>query len=188
MRRIDPLLGLALLALALAGCPKTGGGGGGTSGEDPGGDTAVTFAVTSADFASGAKLPKALTCDGDDQSPALAWTTAAGNTKGFALIADDIDAPGGTFTHWLLFDLPKTTTTLARATTGVGVAGKNDFGNAAYGGPCPPAGKDHRYTFRVYALDVETLGLKQGASRADLEASLEGHVLAKGELMGTYGR
>lgn len=149
----------------------------------------MTFQVTSTDFTAGSTIPTKLTCDGDDASPALAWTNTAGNTKSCALIVDDPDAPSGTFTHWILFDIPKDSTSLAQGASNVGVAGKNDFGNAKYNGPCPPKGKGaHHYYFRMYALDVDKLGPAQGASRADVESAMKGHVLAKGELMGMFGR
>jgi Raf kinase inhibitor-like YbhB/YbcL family protein len=144
--------------------------------------------VTSEGFAPGATIPKQFTCDGADTSPPLAWTGAQGNAKSYALISDDPDAPSGTFTHWVLFDIPGGATQLAPASSGVGIAGKNDFGKAAYGGPCPPSGKPHHYYFRVFALDVERLGPGAGASRADVERSMAGHAVASGYVMGTYGR
>jgi len=101
---------------------------------------------------------------------------------------EDPDAPGGTFTHWLLVDVPAGTASLAQASNGVGVAGKNDFGKTGYGGPCPPAGPAHHYLFHLLALDVASSGLAAGASRGDVDRALAGHVLAKGDLVGTYGR
>jgi Raf kinase inhibitor-like YbhB/YbcL family protein len=185
MRRVT----LAPLALALTIACK------GPSAASAGGalDTSVSFPLTSADFAAGAAMPKALTCDGANESPALAWQGAPAATKGFLLVADDPDAPSGDFTHWVLFDVPAMATSLAHGSPGAGVAGKNDFGNAGYGGPCPPPGKPHRYFFRLYALDVASLGagtiaLGAGAARGDVEAAAQGHVLAKGEILGTYGR
>jgi Raf kinase inhibitor-like YbhB/YbcL family protein len=189
MKRALVVVVFALVALSLAGCPKNDSGGpkGSTSG-DPGVDVGVTFQVTSTDFAAGSTIPTTFTCDGENASPPISWTNTGGDTKGYALIVDDPDAPSGTFTHWVLFDLPPSPTSLAKGSSDVGVAGANDFGDAKYGGPCPPKGKGtHRYFFRVYALDVAKLGPSQGASRADVEAAMKGHVLAKGELMGTFG-
>jgi Raf kinase inhibitor-like YbhB/YbcL family protein len=147
----------------------------------------AAMTLTSNAFATGASIPVKYSCDGDDVSPPLAWSGAPVATKSFALIVDDPDAPGGTFTHWVLFDMPSATTTLGEGTTGVGVSGNNGFGAAKYGGPCPPKGKGlHHYSFRIHALDVATLGPKEGASRAEVDAALTGHVLAKGDLNGTF--
>jgi Raf kinase inhibitor-like YbhB/YbcL family protein len=184
------LASVLAFASSLVGCPKNDSGGAPkpSTSSDPGGDVGVTFQVTSADFTAGATIPTQLTCDGANVSPTLAWTDTGATTKGYALIVDDPDAPSGTFTHWVLFDVPQGTTSLAQSSSGVGIAGDNDFGDAKYGGPCPPKGKGaHHYFFRVFALDVAKLGPSQGASRADVEAAMKGHVLAKGELMGTFG-
>ena len=181
---------LTLFALSLIGCPKKDSSGPqkSTTTNDPGGDVGVTFSVTSTDFAAGATIPTPFTCDGENVSPSLAWTNTGGDTKSYALVVDDPDAPSGTFTHWILFDVPGATTSLARGSSGVGTAATNDFGDAKYGGPCPPKGNGaHHYYFRLYALDVEKLGPSLGASRADVEGAMKGHVMAKGELMGTFG-
>jgi hypothetical protein len=142
-------------------------------------------------FTDGSLIPRRFTCEGDDLSPALTWTDPPAGTAGFALIVDDPDAPRGTWTHWTLFDLPATTTGLAEGWRGGagGTSGRNDFGNPGYGGPCPPRGHGpHRYFFRLYALDVATLGLAEGAARKDLERAMAGHVLAQAQLMGRYER
>lgn len=149
--------------------------------------------VTSSAISSGAEFPKRNSCQGENLSPQLAWNGAPANTRSFALILDDPDAPGGTFTHWLLWNIPAATTELPENLPKTphladGAAqGRNDFGKIGYGGPCPPPGKAHRYYFRLFALD-STLDLKPGAGRRELERALEGHILARGELMGRFAR
>jgi len=106
------------------------------------------------------------------------------------LIVDDPDAPGKTWVHWVYFNIEPTRTEIPEGVTpssGIGTDGNNDFRKTGYGGPCPPAGKPHRYFFKLYALD-SILSLKSGATKADLERAMSGHILARGELMGTYGR
>jgi Raf kinase inhibitor-like YbhB/YbcL family protein len=158
-----------------------------------GGTQGMAFAVTSPSFQNGGSIPKKFTCDGADVSPELQWTAPPTGTQSFALIADDLDAPVGTWIHWVLFDLPAETKALAEGVAKVdqpptgGRQGRNDFRKVGYGGPCPPPGKPHRYFFRVYALDKK-LGLKPGASRQELDQAMQGHILAKAELMGTYHR
>ena len=149
--------------------------------------------LTSASFPNGGTIPRKHTCDGSDVSPALAWSGAPQGTASFALIADDPDAPVGTWSHWVFYDLPAGTTSLAEnvnkvdAPPGGGQQGKNDFGKTGYGGPCPPAGTPHRYFFKLYAVD-RGLDLKPGARQKDVERALQGHILAQAELMGKYGR
>jgi Raf kinase inhibitor-like YbhB/YbcL family protein len=154
----------------------------------------VNILITSDAFREGEAIPTKYTCDGDDLSPALRWSDIPPNTKSFVLICEDPDAPSGAFTHWVLYNLPPTATGLpegapaeARLANGA-VQGRNDFKRIGYGGPCPPP-KDsaHRYFFRLYALDTE-LQLQAGARREDIVLAMEGHVLAKGHLMGTYQR
>ena len=153
----------------------------------------MALRVTSPAFMDGARIPKKFTCDGPDASPKLNWNEAPPKTQSFALIMDDPDAPVGTWVHWVLFDLPADTKELAE-----GVAkqeqlangarqGRNDFGKIGYGGPCPPPGKPHRYFFKLYALDAK-LNLKAGATKADVEHAMKGHILAQAELIGRYGR
>jgi Raf kinase inhibitor-like YbhB/YbcL family protein len=134
----------------------------------------------------GAPIPKKYTADGVDVSPALQWQGAPPTTKSFALICDDPDAPRGTWVHWVLFNLPADKTELPEAVPAtVGVQGKNDFGKLGYGGPSPPKGKPHRYFFKIYALDA-LLDLKAGATKPQLEKAMAGHILAQGQLMGTW--
>ncbi len=153
----------------------------------------VSLQVSSTAFSPGETIPKKFTCDGPDVSPQLKWNDPPANTQSIALIMDDPDAPGGTWVHWALYDLAANTRELPE-----GVAkqeqlssgarqGRNDFGKIGYGGPCPPPGKPHRYFFKLYALDAK-LGLKAGATKADVERAMKGHILAQAELIGKYGR
>ena len=153
----------------------------------------MTLTLSSSAFKSGAEIPRRHTCEGADLSPALAWDGAPAGTKGFALIADDPDAPVGTWVHWVVYDLSANTSKLPEglpttdSLSGGGRQGLNDFRKTGYGGPCPPPGKSHRYFFKLYALDAPT-NLKPRATKADVLRASEGHVLAQAELMGTYER
>ena len=145
----------------------------------------MAFTVTSPAFADGQPVPREFTCDGNDGPPAMTVSNPPQGTKSFAVIMDDPDAPKGTFTHWLAYDLPADGSAL-RATAGKML--KNDFGRKGYGGPCPPPGHGpHRYYFTVYAVDVPALDVP-GGSRDDLEAALKDHTLAKARFMGRYER
>ncbi|MBM3744236.1 MAG: YbhB/YbcL family Raf kinase inhibitor-like protein [Acidobacteria bacterium] len=142
-------------------------------------------------FVEGAVIPKQYTCDGADRSPGLAWSGGPAGTRSFALIMDDPDAPVGTWNHWLLYDLPAEVHELPEGFRpgDAGVSGLNDFGKPGYGGPCPPARHGtHRYFFKLYALDVPSLGLKAGARRAELDQALHGHVIGEARYMGKYER
>jgi Raf kinase inhibitor-like YbhB/YbcL family protein len=149
--------------------------------------------LTSTAFAEGAAIPAKYTCDARNVSPPLKWSGAPEGTKSLALIADDPDAPVGTWVHWVIYDLPAPTTELAEdLPKGQFMAsgakqGLNDFKHLGYGGPCPPHGKTHRYFFRIYALDA-VLDLKPGLTKKELEHAMEKHILAQGQLMGTYQR
>jgi hypothetical protein len=121
----------------------------------------------------------------------MAWSGEPGATRSYALIMDDPDAPGGTWNHWLLWDIPAAAHALPeRFSPGsMGHSGTNDFGKPGYGGPCPPRGDGpHRYYFKLYALDVEKLPIVAGAKRADLDRALKGHVLTEAHYMGKYER
>jgi Raf kinase inhibitor-like YbhB/YbcL family protein len=151
----------------------------------------MPFRLTSPAFADGAFIPARYTCDGENLSPPLEWEDPPAGTRSFALIVDDPDAPVGTFTHWVLFDVPGSARSLAEAPPQktVGLSGRNDFGRSGYGGPCPPRGHGaHRYFFRLSALDVDSLKLAAGARRSEVEGAIKGHVLGVAQLMGRYER
>lgn len=157
------------------------------------GGSAMAFTLKTTAFPAGGSIPKKYTCDGSDVSPELKWSDAPAGTQSFALIADDPDAPAGTWTHWVLWNIPAQTTTLSEGLpkaadlSNGGRQGKNDFKRIGYGGPCPPPGKPHRYFFKLYALNNK-LDLSPGVSRNELERAMKGHVFAQAELMGRYGR
>ena len=149
--------------------------------------------LTSSAFQHQGKIPANFTCDGENQSPEFSWRDAPAQTKSFALIMHDPDAPrAGGFTHWVMYDIPAGTGALSPnvpkqdQVPGTGIQGKNDAGKIGYMGPCPPSGT-HRYFVRLYALNRE-LKLKPGLTREQLEREIEGHVLEQAELMGTYAR
>ena len=152
-----------------------------------------SFQISSTSFQAGGSIPKKYTCDGQDLSPALAWSGAPQNTKAFALIADDPDAPARTWTHWLIWNIPSSVQQLSEGTpkqpqlSDGTRQGQNDFGKIGYNGPCPPPGKPHRYFVRLYALGG-AVELKPGASRKELENALKANVLGQTEVMGRYGR
>jgi Raf kinase inhibitor-like YbhB/YbcL family protein len=165
---------LSALALALFAAVHSN-----AEGAEPG------FKITSTAFAEGKEIPKRFTCDGENVSPPLAWTGAPAGTKAFALILDDPDAPSGLFTHWIVFNLPASTQSLAEGAKPAD-QGTSGFGKVGYGGPCPPKGR-HRYFFHLYALKDELSGLKN-PNRKQIDAALKGHVIAEATLMGTYQR
>lgn len=144
-------------------------------------------------FAYGAVIPDEYTCQGTDQSPALEWAHAPAAATGFALIVTDPDAPLGPFTHWVIYNLPADLNSLPAGiqpgspVAGSGLQGKNDFFNAGYGGPCPPAGGPHRYYFTLYALDLPA-DLPAGLNARALQDAMQGHILAQTDWMGTYQR
>jgi hypothetical protein len=153
----------------------------------------MPFTISSSAFSNSGTIPKKFTCDGPDVSPPLAWTEAPAATKSFALLVDDPDAPVGNWNHWTMWNIPATLRSLpegvnkdARLSDG-SEQGRNDFGKTGYNGPCPPAGKPHRYYFKLFALDA-TLELKAGSRKKELGTALKGHILGQTEWMGTYGR
>jgi Raf kinase inhibitor-like YbhB/YbcL family protein len=147
----------------------------------------MPFTLTSSAFNEGDSIPKQYTCEGEDVPPPIAWSGAPDGTRGFALIMDDPDAPNGTFTHWLLYDMPAQMMQWPDE-RGAGKTLLNSFGRSGYGGPCPPPGHGpHRYFFTMYAVDVPTLELA-GDQRRDLESALGAHTLATARLMGRYER
>jgi hypothetical protein len=156
-------------------------------------EPAMTMKMTSPAVANGRPIPDKYTCTGSNVSPPLKWDNAPAGVKSFALIADDPDAPVGTWVHWVLYNLPPATMFLGENLPSSpelpdgSKQGVNDFGQPGYGGPCPPPGRPHRYFFKIYALDA-MLHLKSGATKKDLLKAMDGHVLAQGQLMGTYQR
>lgn len=148
--------------------------------------------IQSSAFSEGQPIPQKYTCQGEDVSPALSWSDAPPDTKAFAIIADDPDAPAGTWVHWVFFNLPAQTHQLPEGVPKTeqasgGTQGKNDFKKIGYNGPCPPPGKSHRYFFKLYALGGP-LSLKSGSTKQDVEKAIRGHVLSHAETMGTYQR
>ena len=144
--------------------------------------------ITSTAFDEAGTIPVRYTCDGADVSPPLDWSGVLQEAKSLALITDDPDCPTGTWVHWVLFNLPASLNHLPeKAMPGVGIQGKNDFRKLGYNGPCPPKGKPHRYYFKLYALDT-MLNLPAGATKAEVEKAMQGHILTQGQLMGKYGR
>jgi hypothetical protein len=177
-----------LFATAMLGCLVTASGADKTNPQK-----VMSLQITSTAFSEGQPIPAKYSCAGSDISPPLQWTNTPANTKSFALIADDPDAPVGTWVHWVLYDLPANATGLpedvakTQTISSGAKQGMNTWPRLGYGGPCPPPGKPHRYFFKIYALDA-MLDLKPGLTKKDLLKAMEGHVLAEGQLMGTYQR
>lgn len=151
------------------------------------------MSITSQSLMSLSPIPDDFTCTGADKSPPLRWHGAPKSTKGFALIVSDPDAPGGTFVHWVAYNIPATATSLpaglARSAeiSGGGINGVNDFGHLGYNGPCPPPGKVHHYHFKLFAVE-SILSVGHGADAAAVNSALKGHVVGSAELIGTYSR
>ncbi|NCC21372.1 MAG: YbhB/YbcL family Raf kinase inhibitor-like protein [Alphaproteobacteria bacterium] len=141
-------------------------------------------------FGHGQPIPEIHACEGEDISPELSWSDVPGDAKTLALVVDDPDAPGGTFTHWVIYNIPAKAEGLPEGVPNDEILengarqGVNDFRNYGYGGPCPPGGT-HRYFFRLYALDSK-LPLQPGASKSELVEAMEGNILEETDLMGTY--
>ena len=162
----------------------------------------ATFTLTSTDLTNGGTIASAQVfnefgCKGGNVSPALAWSGAPSDTRSFALLVHDPDAPTGSgWWHWVVYNIPPTTTALA---AGAGdtkknlmpsgaVQSRNDYGGAGYGGPCPPPGKPHHYHFRLYALKVPKLEVPADASPAMIGFNARAHALAEAEIVALYGR
>jgi Raf kinase inhibitor-like YbhB/YbcL family protein/uncharacterized protein (TIGR00297 family) len=157
-----------------------------------GGAEMMKLTVSSPAFANGQPIPPKYTCDGGHTSPALNWSDVPQNARSLALIVDDPDAPMGTYTHWVVYNLPPTINGLsegqpAGTLSNGGTQGTNSSHTNAYFGPCPPPGKPHRYFFKLYALDIDP-SLAAGLTIEKLTSAMTGHVLAQGEWMGTYKR
>lgn len=146
----------------------------------------VNMKLVSSAFQHNSMMPSEFTCDGSDSSPPLSITDVPANAKSLVLIVDDPDAPVGTWDHWVVFNIPQSTKQIPQDTEPNGVSGKNSWGKTGYGGPCPPSGT-HRYFFKLYALDT-ILNLAQGATKKQIEAAMQKHILAKAELVGLYKR
>ncbi|NJN66613.1 MAG: YbhB/YbcL family Raf kinase inhibitor-like protein [Chloroflexaceae bacterium] len=139
-------------------------------------------------FQEGETIPTLYTCEGANGSPGLRWDDAPASTQSFALIMDDPDAPVGTWTHWVLFDIPAATRGIDEGGT-AGTTGANSSEQIIYHGPCPPPDHGpHRYFFTLYALDTPSLRLSEGAERSEVEAAMKGHILAEAQYMGRYER
>lgn len=146
----------------------------------------MALMIRSPAFAENGTIPTKFTCEGDDISPALSWQGAPTNTKSFVLIMDDPDAPVGIWDHWLLFNIPANTNSLPENLSSLPSGtqiGKNSWNKASYGGPCPPDG-EHRYFFKLYALDTK-LNLSN-PQKDEIESAMQGHILATATLMGKY--
>jgi Raf kinase inhibitor-like YbhB/YbcL family protein len=158
------------------------------------GDAEMSLTLTSPHFRHDGEIPSRFTCEGEDVSPALAWSGVPAGTKSLVLIVDDPDAPDPkaprmTWVHWVLYDLPATATGLPAAVPRAALPegtreGLNDWKRTGYGGPCPPIGR-HRYFHKLYALDV-ALGDRGALTKAAVESAMKGHVLGQTELVGTY--
>lgn len=156
-------------------------------------EQAMSFTLSSPSFPNGGAIDKKFTCDGADVSPQLTWTDPPANTKTFALLADDPDAPVGNWNHWAIWNLPGSLRSLPQGISKTphsidgSQQGMNDFHKPGYNGPCPPAGKPHRYYFKLFALDTK-LSQNSEAGKPELERAMKGHILGQSEWMGTYKR
>lgn len=187
---------IGLLMIAAAACDDSdsrdvasiaadaGSGGSAISGE---------FKLTTRAFSDGGRIPGRHTCDGDDKSIPLSWSGAPEGTESFALLFDDPDAPGGTFKHWIIFDIPLATTELTESidkserVVGSAIQLKNDFGQSGYRGPCPPEGETHTYQLFLFAMDTR-LNIPASSSQGRVFDLIEEHALARAELSAVYGR
>jgi Raf kinase inhibitor-like YbhB/YbcL family protein len=153
----------------------------------------IALSLSSPVFREGEEIPVKYTCNGQDISPPIVWGEPPSGTQAFSLIMDDLDAPGGVFTHWVLFNLPVDSRELPEAVprenqlVNQALQGTSDFGRIGYGGPCPPTGLAHHYCLTLYALD-QPLSLKAGASKEQVLGAMQGHILAQGQLTGLYQR
>jgi Raf kinase inhibitor-like YbhB/YbcL family protein len=183
-----PLLGIApaLALLAVVSC----------SGSEPSNNgaaavenaTLARLQVTSDAFRNGEPIPTEFTCDGANQTPTLQWGEPPAGTRSFALVIDDPDAPGGTFRHWGVFDIPASVRSIGSGHQ-AGTEVNNDKGSKGYTGPCPPKGNGlHHYHFKLFALDTDKLGLSPDAKVVDVENAARQHAIAEGEIVGTYER
>lgn len=153
------------------------------------GVNAMAFELSSPSFGPGGRIPEKYTCDGNNISPPLFWKEAPSGTKSYVLIMEDPDAPAGTWDHWVLFNIPATATSLdenlQQLPQGT-MQGNNSWNKLGYGGPCPPD-REHRYFFKLYALD-KILSLNEGSSKPEIEKAMQGRILGTAELMSKYER
>jgi Raf kinase inhibitor-like YbhB/YbcL family protein len=170
-----------LFALVFAGCGSS------PPESEMAGVGPMSIQLLSAGFSEGGAIPKKFTCDGEDLSPHLSWTMVPDGSQSLVIIMDDPDAPRGTWVHWVLYGLSSDLTELPEGVQGIGVDGVNSSSQPGYGGPCPPPGTTHRYFFKLYTLD-KALDLNPGATKEEVEKAMAGHILAQGQLMGTYER
>ena len=150
--------------------------------------------IKSTAFHQGSAIPLKFSCEGSNVSPQLHWNEVSKDVKSYAIIVDDPDAPGGDFVHWIIFNIPgnmmelNENVTPSRNIPDEVMLGTNSFGRIGYGGPCPPPEKPHHYFFRIYALDTILHHVESGVTKQQLVKAMEGHIMASGELMGTYQR
>ncbi len=187
--------GIAIIGLAIMLITVACGGGGSDPAEefDPLTSALQDIRVESPDFDHLRDIPTEFTCDGEDRSPRLSWSTPPSGTAALVVVVDDPDAPGGIFGHWAVFNLPSDTRRLdgaipnGESVPGGGLQAKNDFGALGYGGPCPPRGPAHEYRFFVFAIN-EPLSLAAGAADDDVIVAMRGHVIGVGQISGMYAR
>ena len=146
----------------------------------------IAMKITSPAFCHKSNIPATYTCDGEDKIPPLIFTDVPKEAKSLVLIVEDPDAPGGTWDHWILFNMPQSTKGIEAGTEPKVPHGTNSWKRTAWGGPCPPSGT-HRYFFKLYALDI-LLPLQEGASKHQIQKAMQGHILAEAELIGLYAR
>jgi len=179
-KMVNYFVAVAILTYPLAVSAETKGG------------VVMKIRVESSVFTEGGLIPRKYACDGADISPPLSWSGIPEGSKSLAIIADDPDAPAGTWVHWVVYNLPTDLIGLPenipkqKTLTSGGAQGTTDFRKVGYGGPCPPSGT-HRYFFKVYALDA-LLDLDAGATKKELLKAMEGHIIAQGEVVGKYKR
>jgi hypothetical protein len=177
---------MLLMPVVSCGNPSTGS----VQGKEP---AHSSFRIESAAFKEGSLIPTRFSCQAENVSPPLSWTDPPAGVRSFALIVEDPDAPAGTWTHWVVYNLPAQARAMDENTPkqddlpNGGHQGKNSFDSVGYGGPCPPAGNAHRYFFRLYALDT-VLNLKAGADKSEVLVAMKGHVLGEAQLMGRFKR
>lgn len=182
---------------------STGGGTGGSTGGDTGGSAGGTsggsatqpMTLQSNSFQNGGTIPNVYAYTGcaqgaQNRSPHLKWSNPPQNTRSFVIIMEDPDAPSGTFTHWIVYNIPANTTEIPEGGPIPSSAreGQNDYGDTGYGGPCPPIGTTHRYFFRIYAINTETLNFSSPPTRSQILQQIQDKTLGQAEIMGRFSR